>query len=38
MVNPNEMSDVAVRTQVIIVRSCASHLRSTASFVPVSIA
>src|SRR4026209_199466 len=33
MVNPNEMSDVEVRTQAIIVRSWARWVRSTASWV-----
>src|SRR6185369_16840156 len=33
MVNPNEMSEVEVRTQAIIVRSWARWVRSTASWV-----
>src|SRR5262245_54976761 len=33
MVKPNEMSEVAVRTHAIIVRSWASRVRSSASFV-----
>src|SRR6185436_9276324 len=36
MVKPNEISDVAVLTQAISVRSCASRVRSTASLVPTS--
>ena len=35
MVNPKEISDVAVRTHAISVRSCARRVRSTASFVVV---